>query len=133
MKTLIEHMGTLFVLMLILFVLTSVMTIETQIASARRLHTSIISQIQSSYYTADIEEMNWQLHQTYNQKCVYTYEDTADGHIAGQEYVDYCWRITVKEDTVLNIRKNQIVTLDYAVQIPMFDTVKQGKIEGYVR
>lgn len=110
MKMMFEHMVSVIIMIILLFIFTSIVMTEVQIVGARRIHTSAINQIQSSYYMVDINEMNNLLHKTYPS-----------------------WNIKAEELKSVNSRKDYKVSLNYDVIIPVFNIKKSGIIEGYAR
>ena len=111
MKNIMEHMVTTLIMVVILFVFTSVMLCELQIENARNLHTTAVNQIQSSYYTADIDGINVQLQEKFG-----------DG-----------WSLTAEKINSVNSRQDYLVTLNYKVYMPIFNISKTGVIQGYAR
>lgn len=123
MKQIMEHMLTTILMVLTLFIFASILFVEMEIITARTIHTSAINQIQSSYYSVDIDKLNDSLHEKYSQK-------DKDGN--------YLWNLSAREDsegssTTSYARKDWVVTLDYAVYMPFFNMTKKGKIDGYAR
>lgn len=111
MKNIMEHMVTTLIMIVILFVFTSIMLCELQIENARNIHTTAINQIQSSYYTADIEGVNLQLQEKFG-----------DG-----------WSLTATKINSVNSRQDYLVTLNYKVYMPIFNISRTGIIQGYAR
>lgn len=101
MKNMIEHMTTMIVMVVLVFVFTIIISVGLQIMNARLIHTSAIEQIQSSYYNVSVDELNAQVN---------------DG-----------WNFEVKELMAINTRKDYEVTLHYLIQLPLF---KKGAIRG---
>lgn len=118
MKNIMEHMLTMIIMTLTLFVFACILFTEMQITTARSIHTSAVNQIQSSYYTVDIDEMNATLHEKYNQR------DSSG---------NYMWNLSAYKVNSIKSRQDWVVTLDYAVYMPIFNRVKRGKIDGYAR
>lgn len=119
MKQIMEHMLTTILMVLTLFIFASVLFVEMEIITARTVHTSAINQIQSSYYSVNINDMNDALHEKYTQK-------DADGN--------YLWNISAYEETEgVASRKDWVVRLDYAIYMPFFNITKKGSIDGYAR
>lgn len=110
MKTMFENMITTMIMIVMLFVMVSIGTIELQIINARKIHSSIINQIQASYYMVDVNDINARLKSEYQN-----------------------WNLDVKEISSVNSRKDLLVTLDYEVVVPVFNIVKSGRLEGYAR
>lgn len=110
MKTMFEHMITVIVMVIMLFIFTSIVMTEVQIVGARRVHASAINQIQSSYYAVDINALNDKLHETYPN-----------------------WNLSSSLIESVNTRKDYKVKLDYEIMIPVFNIKKKGMIEGYAR
>ncbi|MDD6004808.1 MAG: hypothetical protein PUC68_03985 [Firmicutes bacterium] len=110
MKTMFENMLTVIIMVVLLFVFSSIVASEIQIINARKIHTSAISQIQSSYYTVDINEMNNTLHNDYPG-----------------------WNLKVEKLNSVKSRQDYKVILEYQIIIPVFNIIKEGVIEGYAR
>lgn len=110
MKSMFENMITTIMMFLMLFVMVSIGTIELQIINARKIHSSVINQVQASYYAIDVNEINQKLKSEYPR-----------------------WNIKIEELSSVNSRKDLLVTLDYEVLVPVFNIIKSGKIEGYAR
>ena len=112
MKSLFDNFVSTIFFVIIVFAITSFTTLEMQLMSARHIHSSAINQIQSSYYTVDIDKINEKIKEMYP---------------SGDWYI---------ESTVINAvntRQDRLVTLHYKVTLPLFDISKSGKIEGYAR
>lgn len=112
MKTLIDNYVSTIVFVIIIFAIASFSTVEMQVLAARSVHSSAVSQIQSSYYTVDIDSINAKI------------EEILPG--SG-------WYI---ESTVLNTvnnRQDRLVTLHYKVSLPLFGVSRDGIIQGYAR
>ena len=110
MKALIEHLITEIVLITAFITLSSFSSIDMQTLSARRVHSAAINQIQASYYTVDVDAMNEKLQEQHPK-----------------------WFLSVDELETYNSRKEYRVVLIYQISIPVFNTIKPGIIEGYVR
>ena len=111
MKNLYEHMVTAMVMVLLMFAFTSIMVGEMQVVNARRLFTSAVNTILSSYYTANVDSMNDKIHEVFG--------DT--------------WNLSVEGYDTVETRKDVKVKLTYTVTVPIFGIVKDGTIEGYAR
>lgn len=110
MKIIFEHMTTELMLIVMLFVFSVFSIIDAQVLAARRIHASVVDQMQASYYSVDID--------AYNEALQEKYPD---------------WKITVTELDTYETRKEYIVELEYEVIVPMFNITKNQTISGYVR
>lgn len=110
MKHMFENMITMMVMVILLFVLSSLMIVNMQIQTARRVHAGVIEQYQTSYYTADLDAINAEIQSVYPD-----------------------WSVSVIEFSNVNSRKDAEITLNYEVVIPVFNLTKEGKIVGYAR
>lgn len=110
MKHMFENMITMMVMVILLFVLSSLMMVNMQVQTARRVHAGVIEQYQTSYYTVDLDTINNNLQQTYPN-----------------------WNVQVVEFSNVNSRKDAEITLNYEVVIPVFNLTKDAKIVGYAR
>lgn len=110
MKHLFENMITMIIMVVLLFALSSLMVVNMQIQTARRIHAGVIEQYQTSYYTVDLDAINNEIQQQYPT-----------------------WNVSVVEYSNVNSRKDAEITLTYDVAIPVFNLNKEGKIVGYAR
>lgn len=110
MKVLFEHMATELMLIMILFVLSVFTVVDTQVLAARRVHSSVIDQMQASYYTVDIDSVNESLHDDFPN-----------------------WTINVEQIDSYGTRKEYKVELVYDIEVPLFGITKNASIVGYVR
>ena len=110
MKGLIETFVGCVYLMLVVFTIASFSVVGMQIMTARHYHTSVINQIQASYYSVDIQAINEKLHKTCPS-----------------------WDITTSIVNSVNNRQDRMVTLTYEVSMPLFNIKKEGRIDGYAR
>lgn len=110
MKQIFENMISEIVVIIILFVLNTFTMIDAQTMTARRIHASAMEQIQASYHTVNVNDLNEKIHDKYPK-----------------------WTITIEPLSSYKTRKEYRVVLVYQVTIPMFNIVKPGIIEGYVR
>lgn len=110
MDTLFKIMNG-FIIMMIEIMVGSVLTLgEIQIMSARHLHTSVINQIQSSYYAVNDTELN----------------QAIQAKMPG-------WYVETKTVNSVADRQDRLVTLHYKVYIPLLGIEKDGQIDGYAR
>lgn len=58
MKTMFENMITLIVMMILVFVFTGIISIETQVINARNIHSRVIELYQDSYHSLSAEDFN---------------------------------------------------------------------------
>lgn len=110
MKHMFENMVSMIILVILMFVLSSLLIVNMQIQTARRVHASVIEQYQTSYYTVDLDAINDKLQ---------------------KQYPD--WQITATVLDNVKTRKDTEVTLTYYVVVPVFNITKQGTISGYAR
>lgn len=110
MKSLIDNWISFIIYVVMIFMIASAGVTEMQIMTARHIHTSVINQIQSSYYMVDIDAMNDKLHETYPS-----------------------WQIESTVINTVNNRQDRLVTLHYKVIQPLFGIEKEGQIDGYAR
>ncbi len=112
MKSLFDNFVSTIFFVVMVFAISSFSVVEMQLMSARHIHTSVINQIQSSYYMVDIDKINQRIEELYP---------------GGDWYV---------ESTVINAintRQDRLVTLHYKVYLPLFNIEQSGIIEGYAR
>lgn len=108
MKSLIEHLTTMIVMMTLIFVFTIIITIGLQIVEARLVHSSAIEKLQSSYYNLSIDEINNELNND--------------------------WYFEINELSSIKTRKDYEVILNYSIKIPLFtENGLRGRMEGYAR
>ena len=108
MKSMIEHMTTMIIMMVLIFVFTVIITVGLQIVNARLIHTNAIERLQSSFYNVPLEELN-----------------------AG---LDEGWYFEVDELSSVNTRRDYEVTLNYRIRMPLFnENGIPGRIVGYAR
>lgn len=110
MKNLFEGYISTTILAFMVFVIISLFGMETQVITARRVHASAIEQVQNSYYTVDMADLNNRIHEQYPS-----------------------WEISAEPVDLTNGRQDWIVTLDYTVTVPLFNVTKEGRIQGYAR
>lgn len=110
MKSLFDNFVSCIIFVVIIFAIASFSVTEMQIMTARHVHTSVVNQIQSSYYAVDIDAINDKLHATYPD-----------------------WEVTSTVVNTVNDRQDRLVTLRYKVVLPLFGLEKWGQIDGYAR
>lgn len=110
MKQIFENMVSEIIVIIILFVLNTYTLIDSQVLTARRIHASAMDQIQASYYTVNVDDLNERIHEKYPK-----------------------WTLSIEPLSTYKTRKEYRVVLVYQVAIPLFNIVKPGIIEGYVR
>ena len=104
----IEHMSTMVVMMILVFVFTIIISVGLQIMNARLIHSSAIEQIQSSYYNVSVDDLNAQ--------------------------VEKGWSFEVKQLQAVNTRRDYEVILHYLIQLPLFSrSALKGTLVGYAR
>ena len=112
MKSLFDNFVSTIFFVIVVFALSSFTVVEMQLMSARHIHTSVINQIQSSYYMVDIDKINERIEELY----------------PGGD-----WYIESKVINAINTRQDRLVTLHYKVYLPLFNISQDGLIEGYAR
>lgn len=128
MKTLIDNFVSCVVFVIIIFGIASFSLVGMQIMTARRIHTSVINQIQSSYYKVDVGCENTK------SACTADGATERESSLNGQLHKKYPdWYITKQTVKAVNDRKDEVVTLHYKVVLPLFGVTKEGEIDGYAR
>lgn len=112
MRSLIDNYVSTIVFVIIIFAIASFSTVEMQVLAARHIHSSAVNQIQSSYYTVDIDAINDRIEQL---------------------YPGCNWYVESDVISTVNSRQDRLVTLHYNVKLPLFGLSKDGTIEGYAR
>lgn len=108
MKSMIEQMTTMIVMFVMVLVFTIIITVGVQILNARLIHSGAIEQLQSSYYSVTVDDLNRQVN---------------DG-----------WSFEIKELNSVKTRKDYEVILHYLIYLPIFrHTGINGTITGYAR
>lgn len=83
MKTMFENMVSLIVMMILVFVFTGIISIETQVINARNTHSRIVELYQNSFYTLSAADFNEQInkgfveikhHDDNDDEVIYTYD-----------------------------------------------------------
>lgn len=83
MKTMFENMVSLIVMMLLVFVFTGIISVETQVINARNIHSRVIELYQNSYHFLSSDDFNKQLTNGFisikdgnygEQEVIYTYD-----------------------------------------------------------
>ena len=111
MRSLIEHMVTMIVMMLMIFIFSFIITTGLEILDARLIHTSAIETIESSYYNVSESYLN--------------------DYLISRGKKD--WSFNVEELNSVNTRKDYLVTLNYSIKLPLFGNDINGEIRGYAR
>ena len=108
MKSMVEHMTTMIIMMVLIFVFTVIITTGLQIVNARLIHTNAIERMQSSFYNVPVSDLNAEL--------------------------DEGWYFEVNELSSVNTRRDYEVTLNYIIRMPLFsEGGVYGRIVGYAR
>ena len=110
MKSMFENFITMVVMVILMFVLSSIMVTNMQIQTARRVHSGVVEQYQTSYYTVNVDDINAEIQEVYPN-----------------------WVVTVREISNVASRKDAEITLTYDVVVPVFNITKTGEIVGYAR
>lgn len=118
MKGLVESFVSCVLFVLILFGISSYGLTEIQMVNARSVHTSVINQIQSSYYSVNEDEINYKL--THK-------EDGSVNSLTKDWHIDMDWIESSPS------RQDMVVTLTYKISNPAFGITQWGQIEGYAR
>lgn len=92
------------------YILASIGFVQMQVTGARRLHTAVVSQVQSSYYAVDIDAINDKIHESYPN-----------------------WQVTSTVVNSVNNRQDRLITLNYNIVLPLFGIETTGQIDGYAR
>lgn len=101
-------MTTMIITMILVFVLTSIISIGTQLMNARLIHSAGIEKFESSYYNYDLNDL-----------------------INQNELKD--WSFECKELSSVKSRRDFLITLNYQINLPLFDKKINGQFKGYVR
>lgn len=118
MKNILEHLASIIIILILFMVFSSATIAEVQIKNARKIHSAALSQIQASYYTIDINEMNAIL---------------ADNYPAKDEDGNNYWYLETERLDSMDTRENYLVRLHYVVNVPFIGLKKTGIIEGQTR
>lgn len=111
MKSMIETMVTTIVMVILLFVFSSIAASQMYIMGARRVHTSVINQLQSSYYQVSVDDLRDRV-----------------------KAINSNWDLEVEEVSSVSNRKDYLVRLTYTVPVIFFSGGSNtGIIEGYAR
>ena len=110
MKGIIETFVGCVYLVLVVFTIACFSITGMQIMIARHYHTSVINQIQASYYEVDVNAINERLHEVCPN-----------------------WNISSTVVNSVNNRQDRLITLSYEISMPLFNITKKGKIDGYAR
>lgn len=108
MKNMFEYMNTMIVTIILVFVFTSIISISTQILNARLIFSDGLEKFQSSYYTYDL-----------------------NSSLDDERYTN--WYFEKKEENSINTRKDYLITLNYKIALPLFNTSLNGQIRGHAR
>lgn len=65
MKTMFENMVSLIVMMILVFLFTGIISIETQVINARNVHSRVVELYQESFHYLSSEDFNKQLKNGY--------------------------------------------------------------------
>lgn len=108
MKNIFEYMTTMIITMILVFVFTSIISIGTQMMNARLIHSAGIEKFESSYYT-------------YNLNDLLNKEEMKN------------WSFTCQELSSIKTRRDFLITLDYQINLPLFDKKISDQYKGYAR
>lgn len=101
-------MTTMIITMVMVFVFTSIISIGVQMMNARLIHSAGIEKFESSYYNYDLNDL-------LNQN-----------ELKG-------WSFNCQELASVKSRKDFLITLNYQINLPLFDKRINGQFKGYVR
>lgn len=101
-------MTTMIITMILVFVLTSIISIGVQLMNARLIHSAGIEKFESSYYTYNLNDL-------LNQDELKS------------------WSFDCKELSSVKSRRDFLITLNYQINLPLFDKKINGQFKGYVR
>ena len=85
MKTMFENMVSLIVMMILVFLFTGIISIETQVINARNIHSRVIELYQNSFHYLSPEDFNKEIKNGYIEindsdcdeyEVIYTYDVT---------------------------------------------------------
>lgn len=110
MKNLLGGLVNIIEMMILIFICSVFTLSEIQLMSARHLHTSVVNQIQSSYYQLSDSEINSKIQEKFPN-----------------------WYVETETVKAVADRQDRLVTLHYKVAIPLFNIEKDGRIDGYAR
>lgn len=108
MKNMFEYMTTMIITMILVFVFTSIISIGSQMLNARLIHSAAIEKFESSYYTYDLNDL--------------LNTEELNG-----------WSFTCQELNAVKTRRDFLITLNYKINLPLFDTKFDGQLKGYAR
>ncbi len=108
MKNMFEYMTTMIITIVLVFVFTTIVSISTQMLNARLVHSAAVDNFQSSYYTYDLNSL------------------LSDSRYNG-------WYFEKKEENSVNTRRDYLITLNYKISLPLFNTSIDSSIKGYAR
>lgn len=83
MKVMFENMITLLIMMILVFVFTGIISVETQVINARNIHSRVVELYQNSYHHLNSSHFNEQLNNGYieindaeydEHEIIYTYD-----------------------------------------------------------
>lgn len=94
--------------MILVFVLTSIISIGTQLMNARLIHSAGIEKFESSYYNYDLNDL-----------------------INQNELKD--WSFECKELSSVKSRRDFLITLNYQIKLPLFNKKINGQFKGYAK
>ena len=93
-----------------IYILASFSFAQMQIMTARHVHAAVVNQVQSSYYTVDVNAINDKIHETFSD-----------------------WNVTSTVVSSVNNRQDRLITLNYKVVLPILNLEVPGQIDGYAR
>lgn len=108
MKNIFEYMTTMIITMILVFVFTSIISISSQMMNARLIHSAGIEKFESSYYT-------------YNLNDLINHEELKN------------WSFDCKELSSVKSRKDFLITLNYQINLPLFNRKINGQFKGYAK
>lgn len=120
MRQMFDSFVSLIIFIMIVFGIVSFSVAEMQVMTARRIHTAVVNQVQSSYYNVDVNEINSKLKQSFG-----THRE------AGADKAN--WVVSVTPVKTVADRRDSLVTLRYRIILPVFNVAEEGQIDGYAR
>ena len=110
MRNLFDNLISITGLLIMIFVCSVFALSEIQLMTARHLHTSIINQVQRSYYAVSTAEINRAVQEKFPE-----------------------WSVETQTLNSVADRQDKLVKLHYTVKIPLFNITKNGEISGFAR
>ena len=116
MRQMFDSFVSLIIFIMIVFGIVSFSVAEMQVMTARRIHTAVVNQVQSSYYNVDVNKLK---------------QSFGSHREAGADKAN--WVVSVTPVKTVADRKDSLVTLKYRIILPVFNVAEEGQIDGYAR